>query len=194
MFLINFWFKYPELAEKETRILTILQEHDNLLKWDYIIQEMYCTDLKCDCKKVSFNIVWPNNEIYYLDYWFEKPEYYIKWWIWDEELAKEMSWLSVNTFNWNIEENKKVFETIKRVLEDKKYIDRLKKHYQLMKEEVEWYEDPFIDDDFIFLDNFDDKSTYDINQSNSLNSKVIKERKKKKLAKKQKQINRKKKK
>ncbi len=193
MFLTNFWLKYPELAEKETRILTILQEHDNLSEWDYVIQEMYCTDPKCDCQKVSFNIIWPNKEIYYLDYWFEKVEYYIKWWIWDKELAKEMSWLSVNTFSWDIEDNRKMFESMKRVLEDKKYVDRLKKHYQLMKEEVEWYKDPFVNDDFIFLDDVDDKNIFDINKSQGLQNKILKERKKKKLAKKQKQINRKKK-
>lgn len=194
MFLTNFWFKYPELAEKETKLFIITWDDREIPKWNYIIYEMYCTNPKCDCRKVSFNIIWPNKEIYYLDYWFEKPEYYMKWWIWDKNLAQEMSWLSVNTFNWNIEDNKKMFENIKYFLQDEKYVERLKKHYKLMKQENDWYTDPFFNDDFIFLDDFDDKNTYDINQAKSLDKKILKERKKKKLAKKQKQINRKKKK
>jgi len=38
MFLTNFWYKYPELAEKETKMITLLKNIDSLNKWDYIIQ------------------------------------------------------------------------------------------------------------------------------------------------------------
>ncbi len=142
MYLTNFWLKYPDLAKEKFRVVTLLSDDQWVSKWEYHIQEMYCTDKECDCRKVSFNIIWPNNEIYYLDYGFDSPDYYMKWWILDKILAKELSWLSVNTFSWNPIESRKMFDTMKWVLQDKLYIDRLKHHYRLMKEDVEWYEDP----------------------------------------------------
>ena len=147
---------------------------------------------------MSFNIIWPNNKIYYLDYWFENPNYYMEWWVWDVEVAEEMSWLSVNWFNWNFLVSELMLDTMKWVLNDEKYIDRLKKHYFLMKEEVKWYEDPFsfeqdFEDDILYLD--DDWWLYLNSEWNkNLDKKVLKERKKKKLVKKQKQKLRKKKK
>ena len=203
MFLTNFWYKYPELAKKEIWILTLLKDMDGLLKWDYIIEEMYCTDPNCDCRKVSFFIIWPNKETYYLDYWFEKPDFYIKWWIWSNKLANEMSWLSVNTFNWDIEENKKIFENMKYILKDTKYIEMLKEHYKLMKEKVDLFEDindkykEYIEEDIdedstIILDN--NSNYYNMNMAKKIDKKVLKERKNKKLAQKQRKINRKKKK
>jgi len=187
MYLTNFGFKYPDLAKEETRVVTILSDDEEIQKWEYHIQEMYCTDKKCDCRKVNFNIIWPNNEIYYLDYGFESFQYYMEWWIWDKKLAKELSWLSVNTYTWNALESKKMFDTMKWVLQDKIYIDRLKKHYKLMKEDVDWYEDPIpldIEDNIIYLDSENEKS-FDEKNYKLLTKKTLKERKRKKLAKKQ---------
>jgi len=195
MFLTNFGLKYPKLAEKETRVVTILSDKEKIDKWEYVIQELYCTNKTCDCRKVSFNVIWPKEEIYYFDYWFEEPNYYMDWWIWDLDWAKEMSWLSVNEMAWNYIKSELFLNTIKWVLNDEKYIDRLKKHYFLMKEDVEWYEDPFELDDneedgIISL--WDDVEEFE--ESNILKKKQIKERQKKKIAKKQKQKLRKKKK
>ena len=194
MYLINFWVKYPELAKKETRIITILSDKEKIPKWEYAIAELYCTNPNCDCRKVSLNVIWPNNKTYYLNYWFEKPSYYIKWGIWDIEIAKEMSWLSVNEFEWNHLESELVLDTMDWVLNDTIYVERLKKHYKLMKEDVEWYENPlpFKTMDYgnaIFNDSEID--IWNINKYKNLVKRKLKDKKKKKLAKKQKIRNKK---
>ncbi len=192
MILTNFILKYPEIAKKETRNLKILKEGHWVSKWTYEIQEIYCTDPKCDCRKVFFNIIWPNNEIYYLDYGFKKAKYYFKKGFCDKEMSEEMSWLSVNMFNWNPSESKKMFDIMKRVLEDKKYIKRLKKHYKMMKKEVAWFEDPFLFDDDNEILFFNEEDFFDFKEPKSLDNKTKKERQKKKNAKKQRRIQRKK--
>ena len=141
MYSTVFWYKYPELAEIETRSFVIEWKDRKISEWEYIIQELYCTDKICNCRKVSFNVVWPDNQIYYLDYWFEKSSFYKIWWKLTNSLADEMSWLSINDLYENPKDIEWMFDIIKIILEDKKYISRLKKHYELMKKDIEWYED-----------------------------------------------------
>ena len=63
MILMPFYEIFPEIAEKETRSLHILQDSDDSEAppvGSYSFLELYCPDLDCDCRKV--NIVVVSNE------------------------------------------------------------------------------------------------------------------------------------
>lgn len=197
--LTNFLFKYPKIAEKELMGFNKLSNEKNIPKGEYLIHEMYCTDIDCDCRRVCFCIIWDNGKSYYLDYWFETTSFYKKFFFWDSKLAEEATWLSVNELQWNPAESELMLDTMKEVLNDKKYVKRLKKHYNLMKKNVDWFKElPILDndedDDVFFLD----KSEADFLSQGSLNSmstkRTQKEKNKRKLAKKQRKNQRKRKK
>jgi len=192
MILTSFSYKYPDVADIETRMIEITSDDRKVPRWIYAINELYCTDPKCDCAKVSLNVMWPNEEIYYFNYWFENPNFYMNWWVWDMDLAEEMSWLTINDFEWEPSQSALFMEIMEYVLNDKKYIDRLKKHYKMMKESVSLFEDTFTNDEIVF---FDDLNPFIDIESSSVSKKVkLKNKKKKKLANKQKKLARKKKK
>lgn len=51
-----FYEYYPDLAINETRSLTITNTKDNVPIGDYGFCEMFCTDPKCDCRRVILNV------------------------------------------------------------------------------------------------------------------------------------------
>lgn len=48
--------RFPELAEHETRVLTLLQPDGELPIGDYVFKEFYCPDPKCDCRNVLLSV------------------------------------------------------------------------------------------------------------------------------------------
>jgi hypothetical protein len=56
MYLIPFYELFPEQAWAETRSITI-QGHPLLPDDDYGLIEAYCTDPKCDCRRVMLNVI-----------------------------------------------------------------------------------------------------------------------------------------
>lgn len=150
MFSVPFAYKYPEIAKNETKIFTLLEDKDWFPAWDYVIEEFYCTKPSCHCEIVNFCVTWPDGKTYYLWYWFEKPEYYMKQIFINLEDAKKISWLHISDVFWERSDNLRFLEFMRYILNNKVYVDRLKRHYLLMKQKVEWYEDP--EDDFDSID------------------------------------------
>jgi hypothetical protein len=48
---------FPEIAEKETRSVTLLGEQNGLPPGEYAFLEFYCVDPECDCRNVMFNVI-----------------------------------------------------------------------------------------------------------------------------------------
>lgn len=48
---------FPEVAEKETRSVTLLGEQNGLPPGEYAFLEFYCVDPECDCRNVMFNVI-----------------------------------------------------------------------------------------------------------------------------------------
>ena len=46
----------PELAERETRTITVIRTHDDLPEGTYGLIESFCPDPACDCRRVMLNI------------------------------------------------------------------------------------------------------------------------------------------
>lgn len=56
MFYQPFHELFPAIAEKETRTLTVFNNHPELPADEYALIEAYCNEPGCDCRRVFFNI------------------------------------------------------------------------------------------------------------------------------------------
>jgi len=125
---------YPEIAERETRSATVLNAAD-LPGGEYAFVELYCTDPKCDCRRVIVQVAakdMPGKILATLSYGWDTAEFYART-LHNEELAKKattvtVEWLTPQTKYANA--LKEVFETI---IEDSEYVERLKRHYSMVK-------------------------------------------------------------
>lgn len=57
MHMHSFIDAFPELGREECRYLHVLERIKSLPAGAYALQEMYCDDRECDCRRVSLNVV-----------------------------------------------------------------------------------------------------------------------------------------
>lgn len=51
----SFYEKFPEIAEKETKVITAIADPE-LPEGNYALIESYCDEIDCDCRRVFLNI------------------------------------------------------------------------------------------------------------------------------------------
>jgi len=56
MYLVPFLIVDPELAVKETRVVTLLGADRGVPSGSYGLIEFYCPDPQCDCRRVLLNV------------------------------------------------------------------------------------------------------------------------------------------
>jgi len=133
---------FPEIANRETRVVTIIdQAVTGLPLGEYALIDLYCTDPDCDCRNEYINVVHKgfSGPIATITYGWEDLSFYKEWMGGEEDdyilrqfkgpslaIAVRQSqfadkWLSI-------------FEDILRT--DKAYADRLERHYHLVKDFV----------------------------------------------------------
>ena len=73
---------FPEIAQKETRGITIVDEKiTGLPHGTYALLELYCTDLDCDCRNVYINVVNQafDKHLATISYGWENLSFYKEW-------------------------------------------------------------------------------------------------------------------
>ncbi len=78
----GFHSRFPDIAERETRSVTLLRKSDfNLPPAQYTFLEMYCDEPGCDCRRVFFSVASSlQNDILAVIAWgWEDRDFYIKW-------------------------------------------------------------------------------------------------------------------
>ena len=74
--------RFPEVAERETRTVIVIDFSDfNLPPAHYSFLEMFCDEPGCDCRRVFFSVVSSlQKDIQAVIAWgWEEREFYIKW-------------------------------------------------------------------------------------------------------------------
>src|SRR5438045_726096 len=133
-----FWARFPEVAARETRVLTSLYPQEGLPAGSYGFLELYCDDPACDCRRVLLQVRTerePNNLLATINYGWESLAFYTKWLYGDREGAREIkaAWLDpLNPQSRFAPTLLRLFQAV--ALADKKYIERLKCHYRMFKE------------------------------------------------------------
>src|SRR3984893_15217066 len=73
---------FPEIADKETRVVTVIdQAITGLPLGAYALIDLYCTDPDCDCRNVYIHVVHEESPgpIATITYGWDNLTYYKKW-------------------------------------------------------------------------------------------------------------------
>ena len=131
---------FPEIADKETRVVTVIdQALTGLPLGAYALIDLYCTDLDCDCRNVFINVVHEGfpGPVATINYGWEKLSYYKEWMGGEEDdyilrQFKGPSLAIAARQSQFAEKWLRIFEDILRT--DKAYANRLERHYHLVKD------------------------------------------------------------
>ena len=137
MILTAFHEIVPEIGLTEMRQITVAYDTTGIPDDIYGLVEMYCTDSTCDCQKVTLQILAVNQDkiVATIDYGWESRAFYAKWLHTTEEdetidmlISPSLSMFGINT---SISAN--ILEMVSTTCFTPDYIERLKKHYTLVK-------------------------------------------------------------
>jgi hypothetical protein len=133
-----FYDVFPELAVSETRTLLVL--NDPFLPPDqYVLTELFCDEVGCDCRRVFFHIYAHNKKEFVAVIAFGwEPVHFYKKWLNDDDprVLKDLKGPVLNLGSDQSEIAPILLERIKEVVKDKEYIERLKRHYRIFKDHI----------------------------------------------------------
>ena len=131
--------KFPEIAEKETRLVIAVNDPE-LPKGNYALIESYCDEVGCDCRRVFFNIFSErrNEIVAVIAYGWENSKFYADWFGDDDPLIiGELKGPSLNLASPQSKLAPILLDRIKYVLEDRHYVEKIKRHYRMFKDLIE---------------------------------------------------------
>lgn len=121
----------PAIAEKETRVISILQSNNefNLPRGEYVFIELFCDEY--DCRRVFLQVFKNQKIVATIAFGWEKLSFYKKEFkFFDEENIEEIKGPSLDAFQYQSDISDRVLKMFNQILfSDKDYIDRIKKHY-----------------------------------------------------------------
>lgn len=137
--------RFRELAWKETRSVTLGAGNQfGLPADDYGLMELYCNDENCDCRRVMIDVLSRkrNQSVAVIAFGWESASFYQKWYGGVDSpsvrtAVNEMTGLNLNSASQQSELAPAILDMVRWVLTDPAYVDRLKLHYQVFKEEVD---------------------------------------------------------
>jgi hypothetical protein len=134
-----FYERFPDVAAEETRTLIVMNDLE-LPEDDYTLIEAYCNEPDCDCRRVFFNVYSEKKQsvIAVIMYGWESREFYRDWLGTDNpEALDELMGPALNSMSRQSDLAPTLLEKVERVLEDRAYVDRLKRHYRMFKDTVD---------------------------------------------------------
>ena len=134
-----FYELFPEIAVKETRVLTVLNL-PGLPPGEYGLLELYCNETDCDCRRVMFNITEAKSgEIKaVIGFGWESSEFYAKWLGRNEPAAiRELQGPALNTMSRQSTLAPVLLQQVALILTDEQYVERIKRHYAMYKAAVD---------------------------------------------------------
>ncbi len=139
MTLIPFYEMFPEIAEKETHYFHLLQKDEDPEappEGSYSFVELYCPDLECDCRKVNIVVISNEDGKEYatIQFGWEDQAFYNDHFGFDDHGLPGPDFVPMQFLGKHAEFFFDKFE--KLCLVDTAYVDRLKRHYNMMKEEA----------------------------------------------------------
>jgi hypothetical protein len=132
---------FPEVAASETRSITLRDHLFGLPPDHYTFLEMYCDEPGCDCRRVFFYVISPRSDdaLAVIAYGWESREYYVKWMGEDDPyVIDELKGPALNLASPQSSLSQALLELFKKVLlPDTAYIDRIKRHYTIFRENID---------------------------------------------------------
>jgi hypothetical protein len=143
---VPFYHFFPELAERETRSAFFPDYDDELPAGRYTLHEMYCDERACDCRRVFFMVMGEDHPrpLAYISYGWESADFYRQWMgFGDEEVFEELQGPALNPTSPQSRFAPALLEfTGDVLLADPAYVERLARHYRLVREAVDGPQGP----------------------------------------------------
>lgn len=128
----NFYELCPQISEKETRVITLLDVNNEfkLPLDEYTFVEMFCDE--CDCRRAMIVVLKGADLVAVIAWGWESYSFYKKWYGFDDKaMINEMMGVELNMMSPQSKIAPQVLEMFKKVLfTDKIYTERVKRHYQ----------------------------------------------------------------
>ena len=138
-----FHTRCPELAVRETRNITVLENSDLGLPADhYAFLEMYCDEVGCDCRRVMFYVVSASRGTAVqavISWGWEPREFYAKWMRDSDPLVVDsLKGPALNIGSPETELAPALLDLVRNVLlRDPAYADRIKQHYSIFRKKID---------------------------------------------------------
>jgi len=136
MATLSFFATHPDVAERETRSLTI-QGHLTLPDDEYAFLEFYCDDPTCDCRRVTIRVISRKTEgqqtFATISYGWGSLSHYLKR-SGNRALAAQQTGTILDPINPQSPHAPALLEFFNRMLADTAYEARLRQHYDLVKQ------------------------------------------------------------
>jgi hypothetical protein len=134
MAIVAFFERFGDLAFKEMRVATV-PAGNPVPADEYGFLEYYCNDKSCDCRRVIIRVmgqlsgdkVWAT-----ISYGWEDAAFYRKWSPGIEN-APEWSHPTLDPLNPQSEHAKSFLALFGQMIQDKKYVRRLERHYKMFR-------------------------------------------------------------
>mgnify|MGYP006971072752 FL=1 len=102
---------------------------------------MYCDEQGCDCRRVIYSVVFSKTKKIeaVISYGWESPSFYSKWMrSSDPHVISAIKGACLNIGSYQSKLAPAILELFKKTLvNDSKYMDRVKRHYELFRDAVE---------------------------------------------------------
>jgi hypothetical protein len=138
----QFHARFPEVAERETRTITVIDPFSfNLPPAHYAFLEMFCDEPGCDCRRAFFTVVssLQNDSKAVIAWGWEDKKFYRKWMGRnDPQAINDLKGPVLNLASPQSELAPALLKLFQRLLlPDRDYIERVKRHYALFRETVD---------------------------------------------------------
>jgi hypothetical protein len=131
---------FPEIAGKETRVITVTDERvTRLPRGEYGLIELYCTDPDCDCRNVYIQVVQEDfpGPLATISFGWESLAYYKEWMGAgsEDELLTDFKGPALAPGARQSQYARDWLGIFKDTIQtDKEYVNRLQRHYRLVKD------------------------------------------------------------
>jgi hypothetical protein len=133
---------FPEIADRETRMITVFEGSSlNLPEGHYCLFEMYCNEPGCDCRRVFLSVVssFRKDVEAVVAYGWETAEFYIKW-IGDNNPVdiRALQGPVLNIGSPQSDLAPAILDMVENlVLQNEVYVQRLKNHYKMFRDKID---------------------------------------------------------
>ena len=142
MAYVMFHTYFPEVARRETRTITVFPRANvDVPPAAYSFLESFCDRPGCDCRRVFFTVVSSQREdVQAVVAWgWEPREFYERWFAYGDSVAvTELKGPVLNALSPQSDLAPAILNLVRdELLRDEEYVERVKRHYKMFREQVE---------------------------------------------------------
>ena len=142
MAYVPFHDYFPKLAERETRAIHLFEggPFPAIPRGEYGLLEAFCDDPDCDCRRVMWSVASSREQgiVAVIAYGWESRQFYQEWYGSNNaSVIAEMCGPVLNLASLQAAFAPAILDMITQiVLPDKKYLERVKRHYALFRGKI----------------------------------------------------------